>query len=96
MKRLLEPLWRIVFPLFLLGNTVACSKPQAAAPESVGLSAEKLQAIHNILAAEVEAKHIAGAVALVARHGKTAYLDPVGMQDVEAGKPMAADTIFCI
>ncbi len=41
-------------------------------------------------------KEIAGAVLLVARHGKVAYLEAVGKQDVEAGVPMSPESIFRI
>lgn len=39
---------------------------------------------------------VAGAVTLVARHGKVVEIDAVGMQDIEANRPMRTDTIFQI
>ena len=45
-----------------------------ATPDSVGLSAEKLQNATAVLRQAVVDHKIAGAVALVARHGKIAYL----------------------
>ena len=44
----------------------------------------------------VAQKKIPGAVVLVARHGKVAYLRSFGMIDIEAGKPMQDNTIFRI
>jgi CubicO group peptidase (beta-lactamase class C family) len=44
----------------------------------------------------VENQTIAGAVALVARHGEIASLDAVGWRDIEGGKPMTTDSIFQI
>ena len=44
----------------------------------------------------VAKKEIAGAVLLVARHGKVAYLEAVGKQDVEAGVAMSPGSIFRI
>lgn len=54
-----------------------------ASPEDVGFSSERLW-------------RIAGGVALVARHGKIAYLKAVGMADRDAKKPMRTDSIFRI
>ena len=45
-----------------------------AKPHEIGLSAERLEAITNYLEGEVRAKRIAGAVALIARHGRVGYL----------------------
>src|SRR5205814_4027467 len=44
----------------------------------------------------VDDGRIAGGVILVARHGKIAYLEPVGMADRETKTPTRADTIFRI
>lgn len=67
-----------------------------ASPESVGLSAERLQRIETAVAQSIKDQQIAGAVTLVVRHGKVAYLKPQGMLDREAGKPMPADAMFRI
>ncbi len=66
-------------------------------PEEVGLSGERLARIEKHLQARYLApKKIAGALTLVARRGKVAYLSPAGMMDAEREKPMAEDTIFRI
>jgi CubicO group peptidase (beta-lactamase class C family) len=65
-------------------------------PDQVGLSAEKLKQVDALLRDHVSCRQIAGAVALVARHGKIAYENAVGMQDVEAGIAMSPGTIFRI
>ena len=65
-----------------------------ATPDSVGLSAERLQGATAVLRQAVSDRKIAGAVALVARHGKIAYLEPVGLQNVEARVAMDERTIF--
>jgi len=67
-----------------------------ARPDQVGLSKEKLERVDALLQDHVARKQIAGAVALVVRHGKVAYRSAVGMQDVEAGIPMSPETIFRI
>lgn len=68
----------------------------ASSPEEVGLSSERLERIANVIQKSVDDGRIAGGVALVARHGKVAYLKAVGMADRDAKKPMRADNIFRI
>jgi CubicO group peptidase (beta-lactamase class C family) len=65
-------------------------------PESVGLSAERLQRIATAVDASIKDQQIAGAVTMVVRHGRVAWLKPQGMLDREAGKPMPADAMFRI
>lgn len=75
---------------------------------STGLSAElnaestlrfdagRLERLDNVIQHHVDQKHLAGAVMYIARDGQTAHLKAFGLQDVEAGKPMATDAIFRI
>ena len=67
-----------------------------AAPEEVGLSSERLERIAGAIDRSIDAGQLAGAVALVARHGKIAYFKALGMADREAKKPMRTDNIFRI
>ena len=67
-----------------------------ARPDQVGLGAAGLERSSALFRAAAEKKQIAGAVLLVARRGKVAHLDAVGMQDVEAGIAMSPETIFRI
>ena len=69
--------------------------PQAP-PRSVGLSQQRLDRIGMLMQEHVDGGLLAGAVALVARDGKVAYLKSVGMQDKEMNVPMKPDTIFRI
>ena len=63
-------------------------------PEDVGLSSERLQRIARAIQKSVDDGRIAGGVSLVARHGKIAYFQAVGMADRENHKPMRTDSIF--
>jgi len=66
-------------------------------PEEVGLSSERLARIERHLERRyLDQKKIAGALTLVARRGRVAHLAPVGMMDLERGRPMREDTIFRI
>ena len=67
-----------------------------AAPGQVGLSPERLDRITQAMQADVDAGHLAGAIGVVARKGRIAYWETVGMADREAGKPISDDTIFRI
>lgn len=69
--------------------------PQAP-PRSVGMSQQRLDRIGMLMQEHVDGGLLAGAVALVARDGKVAYLKSVGMQDKERNAPMKPDTIFRI
>ncbi len=77
-------------PLLILLTALAA---HAADP---GMSSAQLAKIPQRMKAFVDQKRIAGAVTLIARHGVVAEFDAVGMQDIEAGKPMAKDSIFQI
>jgi CubicO group peptidase (beta-lactamase class C family) len=65
-----------------------------AAPETVGLSAERLARIRPVIQQAVDQGKIAGAVTLVLRNGRVAHLEAVGQMD--EGKPMRADALFRI
>jgi CubicO group peptidase (beta-lactamase class C family) len=66
-------------------------------PESVGLSHEALRRIdQHLVSRYVEPGKIAGALTLVARRGKVAWLSPIGLMDRERNKPTRADTLFRI
>jgi CubicO group peptidase (beta-lactamase class C family) len=68
----------------------------AAKPESVGLSSDRLERIATLVQHDIEDKRIAGAVTLVVRRGKVAWLKAQGMSDREAAKPMPSDAMFRI
>jgi len=68
-----------------------------ATPEAVGMSGERLQAVTTLLRQYVTDRKITGAVAAVARRGKIVYLQPVGMQSLEAPRtPMTERSLFRI
>src|SRR5215468_5626171 len=65
-------------------------------PEQVGLSSERLNKITATLKADAVKGTIPGAVLLVARHGKVAVWDAVGVRDPASRAPMTRDSIFRI
>ena len=67
-----------------------------AAPEDVGLSSERLARLTAALQDHVDEGRLPGAVALVARRGRIAYLEAVGYRDKESNAPLTTDAIFRI
>jgi CubicO group peptidase (beta-lactamase class C family) len=63
-------------------------------PRQAGFSPERLLRIHHVLKNSVDRKEFAGVNVAIARHGKLAYFESFGFQDLEARKPMRPDTIF--
>jgi CubicO group peptidase (beta-lactamase class C family) len=69
---------------------------QVVKPEQVGLSSERLGRLTTVLRNDVERGTYPGAILLVARHGKSAWFETVGVRDPETKAPMTRDTIFRI
>jgi CubicO group peptidase (beta-lactamase class C family) len=79
----------------LLVPLPAASLPQVK-PEDVGLSGERLARIQGMIQRYIDRKEIAGAVTLVARRGRVAWLRSQGVADLETGQAMRDDHIFAI
>ncbi len=94
MSRLISLLMSVT--LVLLGSVAWGQALPSAAPEQVGLSAERLGRVGDALKAEIAKGKLPGAVALVARKGRIAYFESFGLQDQATGAPMAKDAIFRI
>ena len=65
-----------------------------AKPESVGFSSERLENLHAVIQDEIDHKQLAGAVTLLARHGKIIDYRTYGQRDMEKAMPMTKDSIF--
>jgi CubicO group peptidase (beta-lactamase class C family) len=65
-----------------------------ARPAEVGLSAERLARLDVAMQADVDSGRKAGIVALIARHGRVAYLKAFGMAERESNTAMRADSLF--
>ncbi len=63
-------------------------------PETVGFSSARLERLHALMQAAVDHKQIAGAVTILARHGKVVDYSAYGMRDMASGTAMTKDTIF--
>ncbi len=79
-----------------VGAQEAPRRPPAAEQRLVVAAPERLARLDHLLQRYVDENRIAGAVALVLRDGQVVYDRAVGWSDKEAGRRMAAHTIFRI
>ncbi|AGA27145.1 hypothetical protein Sinac_2853 [Singulisphaera acidiphila DSM 18658] len=87
---------RFVLLLSLLASPVAAraALPEAE-PGTVGLDAERLARIDQAVERAIKRKEVPGAVVLVGRRGKVAYVKAYGQRTVEpTATAMTRDTIF--
>jgi CubicO group peptidase (beta-lactamase class C family) len=84
--------------LLLLAATVNAQMAvlAPAAPESVGMSENRLGKIDDMLSTAVEKGDIPGVVALIARDGKIVFHKAYGNADTQAGKALDKEAIFRI
>ncbi len=80
----------------LVATSISAQRLPLAVPEEVGLSSERLERIGEVFQGYVDEGRIAGAVGMVLRNGKLAYVDAWGMRDLEAGDVMEEDDLFKI
>jgi CubicO group peptidase (beta-lactamase class C family) len=78
----------------LIGASVHGQGLPTTTPEDVGMSGPRLKRIDDYVERNIAANHFAGAVTVVARHGKVAQFEAYGMQDIESGTQMSKDSIF--
>jgi CubicO group peptidase (beta-lactamase class C family) len=92
----LSALLAVSAPLFSHAQTAV--KPltglPVATPESAGFSSERLDNLHKLIQGEVDRHQLAGAITLLARHGKIVDYRTYGMRDLASSTPMTNDTIF--
>ena len=87
--------------LFLISLLLLCFGCQSSVlnkvdPQEVGVSAEKLKKVDQIVQDLVAKKRLAGASVMIARKGKVCFFENYGLMDIEKGKAMSDDTIFRI
>ena len=63
-------------------------------PESVGFSSERLERLHALIQDEIDQKQLAGAVTILARHGRVVEYRTYGQRDIATAAPMTKDTIL--
>lgn len=100
MQRLRRSLTAALAVTLALASSAGAKPPLApaaplplATPESQGMSSERLARLHAEIDRFVAEGRHAGAISLVARHGRIVDWRTYGKRDVEAGLPMEKDTI---
>lgn len=89
------PVFRVLWALLLsIALPVFAAPLPVAAPEDVGLSGERLGRISAVVRGWVEKKEVPGAVVMVARQGRLAFVDVQGMRDATRGDRLQEDSIF--
>jgi len=84
----------IAAPLLAQSKSHAALDMTPATPESVGFSSERLERLHKLIQDELEQKELAGAVTILARHGKVVEYRTYGRRDLASAAPMTKDVIF--
>jgi len=79
-----------------LAQTPAHHPPDMAQvkPEAVGFSSERLDRLHELIQSEIDQKQLAGAVTILARHGKIVDYRTYGQREIASSSPMTKDVIF--
>jgi CubicO group peptidase (beta-lactamase class C family) len=88
------------FTTTLLLSAILIALPAAQAPrsnpEGVGISAERLKRVSELLKRHIDAGSFSGSVTLVSRNGRVAHLEAQGLMDIDTRKPMAPNALFRI
>lgn len=95
MKMFFSRTWLSMLVLSTGMISAAAALPRGE-PQALGVSPARLALITDTLQHYVDAGHIPGVVAGIARHGRIVYLQSLGWQDVEQQVPMRSDAMFQI
>jgi CubicO group peptidase (beta-lactamase class C family) len=99
-RKVLVLLWVLTIPVVQgvgVSAQASFAPPRTRPPApSSAFSPERLARIDSVLQQYVDENRIGGVVALVLRDGQPVYERALGWSDKEAGRRMAADTIFRI
>ncbi len=82
--------------LFLCVSFASAAPLPKVSPENAGFSNPRIERIDRALHSWVDDGKIAGAVTLLARHGKIAHIGVYGWLDRESKIPMREDAIFAV
>jgi CubicO group peptidase (beta-lactamase class C family) len=82
--------------LACLIGVAGASALQPAKPDSVGISAQRLERLTAGMKQLVEQGKLSGVVSMVAKDGKIIHFEATGQQNIASGAPMRKDSIFRI
>lgn len=84
---------------FMLQVSAVAARSQplpTAAPESVGMSSQRLARLTSVMDQYTKDQQVAGTVSLIVRSGRVVYFEPAGKLDVDRGTAMPKDAVFRI
>lgn len=88
---------RFAFLALLAFSGIAAAQqagPVVVDPSEVGVSAERLARVSEVVRKRIEAGELAGAVTMISRYGKVVHHEAQGTLDVESKRPMTSDALF--
>ena len=98
--RNLKSILLFIFCIGILACGAATVVPEhglpMAVPENVGVSTERLKEIAPAMRGYVDKGQLPGFLTVIARKGKIAHFETIGMRDVENKRPVEDNTIFRI
>lgn len=68
--------------------------PTLVDPAEVGMSAERLGRVSEVVGRRIEGGELAGAVTMISRYGKVVHFEAQGVLDVDSKLPMGRDALF--
>ncbi|HVY69880.1 MAG TPA: serine hydrolase domain-containing protein [Verrucomicrobiae bacterium] len=80
----------------LNASSLAAKEIPQVPPDRAGLSDAKLAEVDRFMERQIAEHKISGGIVMVSHAGKIGFFHAYGHMDLEAGKPMAKDTIFRI
>src|SRR6267142_1105047 len=85
----------VCLAIFTFAHQAISIQLPSGAPAAVGMSAERLARMDQVIQASIAKKELPGAVVLVARHGRVAWRKAYGARAIEPQREtMTLDTIF--
>lgn len=89
------PILQSLFISFVTIRLIAMAQElPSVAPEQAGMSSDKLALVDDAMQESINEKKIPGGIVVIARHGKIVHFKAYGKMDLEADKPMKADSIL--
>lgn len=89
----------LLVPIILvsqLAGYVAADNLSYAAPETVGMSSERLERIAPVLQQYVDSGELVGVVSMIARRGEIVHFEEYGLLNKDTGQEITKDSIFRI
>lgn len=76
------------------GAPASAAEARLGSAEQAGFSRERLERLDAWIEGQIARKRTAGAVVLIARHGKVAWERAYGLADIASGRQMRTDAMF--